>query len=114
VKEIEEAGYFSVLVDSTPNVSNVDQLTVILRYVSPLDGIPVERFLTFIELKNHTGEGMVESILNFFVELEIDFSKCRGQSYVNVANMAGKYNGVQKKILEKNKIAKFIPLLNIP
>ncbi|KAG1665146.1 HD domain-containing protein 2 [Nymphon striatum] len=90
MKEIKESGYFSVSVDSTPDVSNVnvDQLTVIVRYVSPLDGIPVERFLTFIELKNHAGEGMAELILNFFEELEIDFSKCRGQSYDNAANMA--------------------------
>ncbi|XP_014779165.1 uncharacterized protein LOC106875504 [Octopus bimaculoides] len=89
VKEIKEAGYFSVSVDSTLDVSNVDQLTVIVRHVSSLDGIPVERFLTFIELKNHTGEEMVELIPNFFEELEIDFRNCRGQSYNNAANMAG-------------------------
>ena len=52
---------------------------------------------------------MAELILNFFEELEIDFSKCRGQSYDNASNMAAKYNGIQQKILEKNKFAKFIP-----
>uniref|UniRef100_A0A0L8HQ46 Uncharacterized protein n=1 Tax=Octopus bimaculoides TaxID=37653 RepID=A0A0L8HQ46_OCTBM len=106
VKEIKEAGYFSVLVDSTPDVSSVDQLTVFVRYVSPFDEISVEQLLTFIELKNHTGEGMDELMLNFFEELEIIFSNCRGQSYDNAA---GRYNDVQLKILEKNKFEKFIP-----
>lgn len=54
----------------------------------------VERLLLFIELKNHMDQGMTELRLNFLEKLEIDFSKCRGQSYDNVADMAGKYNGV--------------------
>lgn len=34
---------------------------------------------------------------------------CRGQSYDNGANMAGKYKGVQSRILEKNDLAYFVP-----
>ena len=33
----------------------------------------------------------------------------QGQSYDNAANMAGRYNGMQQKILERKKFAKFIP-----
>jgi len=51
---------------------------------------------------------MAELILKFFEKVLIHFSKCRGQSYDNTANMAGKYNGVQQKILDENKFAKFI------
>lgn len=54
----------------------------------------VQRSLLFIEQKNHMDQGMTELILNLFEKLEIDFSKCRGQSYDNVAKMTGKYNGV--------------------
>ena len=71
--------------------------------VSPEDGIPTERFLHFFELQDHTGNGMAELILNYFGEIGIDFCKCRGQSYDNAANMSGKYNGVQQRILEKNE-----------
>ena len=42
-------------------------------------------------------------------ELQLDFYKYRGQSYDNAANMAGRYNGMQQKILERIKFAKFIP-----
>ena len=33
--EVKSTKYFSVSVDSTPDVSHVDQLTCILRYVLP-------------------------------------------------------------------------------
>ena len=42
-------------------------------------------------------------------ELQLDFNECRGQSYDNAANMAGRYNGMQQKSLERNEFAKFIP-----
>ena len=71
-------------------------------------------FLTFFDMKNHTDEGMAELILNFFKELEIDFSKGMGQSYDNAANVARKYNGIQQKILKENKFAKLIPCAGHP
>lgn len=108
--DLRKAGYFSLSVDSTPDLSNVDQLTVIVRYVSPDDGLPVERFLNFIPLENHSGASLAGVVVDYLTkECKVDFTKCRGQSYDNAANMAGKYNGMQQKIIELNKHAIFIP-----
>ena len=52
--EVKSTKYFSVSVDSTPDVSHVDQLTCILRYVLPSG--PVERFVTFLEMQGHSGQ----------------------------------------------------------
>jgi len=52
--DVKKAGYFSLSVDSNPDISHTDQLTLIIRYVSPEDGLPSERFLTFLELKDHS------------------------------------------------------------
>lgn len=52
VADIKTAKYFSIIVDSTPDISNVDQLTFVIRYVAP-DGSPNERFLTFIPNSGH-------------------------------------------------------------
>lgn len=109
VEEIQSAGYFSLSVDSTPDLSHTDQLSIILRYVSPSDGKPVERFLTFLNLKSHTGEEMANLVLSYLEGCKIDIAKCRGQSYDNAANMSGRYKGMQQKILEHNKYAAFIP-----
>ena len=110
VNELNTAKYFSLSVDSTPDISHVDQLSIILRYVSPADGKPVERFIAFLILESHTGEQMANQVLQYLSQdCKIDFSNCRGQSYDNAANMSGCYKGMQQKILEENKYAIFIP-----
>lgn len=52
--EIKVAKYYSVCIDSTPDISHVDQLSMVLRYVR-CDGNPVERFLGFISIEKHDG-----------------------------------------------------------
>ncbi|GBL88188.1 hypothetical protein AVEN_117779-1 [Araneus ventricosus] len=39
----------------------------------------------------------------------LDIKNCRGQSYDNGENMAGKYQGVQAHISGSNPLAKFVP-----
>ena len=96
--------------DSTPDCAHIDQLSIVLRYVSPHDFQPVERFIGFINPENHTGEELSKITLNFLInECGLSISKCRGQSYDNAANMSGKYKGMQQKIIEQCKYAVFIP-----
>lgn len=110
LKDLKKAGYFSLSVDSTPDLSHVDQLAVIVRYVSPDDGFPIERFLTFLQLNDHSGKNIANVVLNYLENnCKIDFNKCRGQSYDNAANMSGMYNGMQKILLDKNKFAVYFP-----
>uniref|UniRef100_A0A671MRE6 HAT C-terminal dimerisation domain-containing protein n=1 Tax=Sinocyclocheilus anshuiensis TaxID=1608454 RepID=A0A671MRE6_9TELE len=61
-KEIQNAKYFSVIVDSTLDFSHVDQLTFIFRFVDP-DWHVVERFLAFEPIESHTGESLADCIL---------------------------------------------------
>ena len=92
---------------STPDVSNVDQLTCVIRYVLPSG--PVERFVHFLPMMKHTGLELATRLLTFLDQHGIDIKKCRGQSYDNASNMSGKYNGMQAIILEKCQFAAFIP-----
>jgi len=106
VNEIKKAGYYSISVDSTPDISHIDQLTIIIRYVT-CNG-PVERFLTFINIENHTGKYLAPILLEFMVDNEIDINLCRGQSYDNASNMSGPYSGMQAIIKANNPFADFI------
>ena len=74
--EVKKAGYFSFSVDSTPNISHTDQLTLIIRYVSPINGLPSERFITFLSQSQVGMEDLVHKYLT--TELQFDFNKCRG------------------------------------
>lgn len=107
IDEVKAAKYYSVCVDSTPDISHVDQLTVILRYVLPKG--PVERFVTFISISSHTGEQLASYLTDFLAKHEVDIRLCRGQSYDNASNMSGKYSGMQAHIKMKNRLADYIP-----
>ncbi|XP_012559099.1 uncharacterized protein LOC105845654 [Hydra vulgaris] len=84
----KEAKYFAVSVDSTPDISHVDQLTIIFRYMTSKG--PAERFVTFIPIEKHTGEGLATKLLDFIENTGISIKDCRGQSYNNAANMSGR------------------------
>jgi len=102
-KEIKLAKYFSIIVDSAPDVSKVDQLTVAIRYIR-YDGSPVERFIGFLPSVGHKGQEMELALLNMFENLSFDITNCRGQLFDNANNMSilsGVYNGLQAIIKKK-------------
>ena len=89
IKELKTAKDYSISVDSTPDITHIDQLTTILRYVLPTG--PVERFLTYIPMFGHAGSDITDIFMSFLDENGINIRECRGQSYDNAANMSGKY-----------------------
>lgn len=80
--------------DSTPDLSQVDQLTFVIRYVTA-DSQPVERFFGFIPIKSHTAEYFKDTVLKVLSDLGLDITLCRGQCYDNASNMSGIYAGLQ-------------------
>lgn len=107
IKEVKAAKYYSISVDSTPNVSHTDQLTFIIRYVK--NGIATERFLKFIPIQEHTSEYLFNEVSGTLAEHDIPISDCRAQSYDNTSNMSGRYNGLQAKLKSVNDLADYIP-----
>lgn len=105
--EIKHSKYFSISVDSTPDISHSDQLAFCVRYAK--SGMPIERFIQFIHINQHNSEYLSNTVINFLSKHSINFSDCRGQSYDNANNMAGKYSGLQQRLLQLNKYAIFIP-----
>lgn len=104
---MKKAKYFSISVDSTPDVSHCDQLVFCVKYVQ--NGESIERFIKFIQIDQHKSEYLANTVIEFMSKNSINFSDCRGQSYDNTNNMAGKYSGLQKRLLDLNKFAIFRP-----
>ncbi|CAH2319537.1 zinc finger MYM-type 1-like [Pelobates cultripes] len=107
ISHIKMAKYYSVSVDSAEDSSHTDQLTVIIRYLE--ENRPVERFVTFLPSTGHKGEEMADALLAFLNSVGLTIQECRGQSYDNASNMSGHYKGMQARILNMNKYAKYIP-----
>ena len=88
-----------MIFDSTPDLSHMDQIRQVLRYVliEVFSVNVVESFLDFMEMKGKTAEYISNMVLEKDIEQEIYIANCRGQAYDNAAVMSGKHS-VQKCI----------------
>lgn len=108
INEVKSRKYYSIVVDSTPDITHSDQLAFILRYVSD-KGVPTERFLEFIPKVGHKSLEIAETVIMTIDNLKLNISDCRGQSYDTAKNMSGCYNGLQARIKNINPLAFYIP-----
>ncbi|XP_065658098.1 uncharacterized protein LOC136082611 [Hydra vulgaris] len=70
ITEIKKAKYWGIIVDSTPDIFHVDQLSVIFRYY--LNGHVYERFFCFLQIKSHDGKSLITDILDLLEKDDID------------------------------------------
>ena len=100
---VHKAKYFTVLTDETTDVSRVEQLTIVLRYVSDRSGtsVVVKDFVGFQPVEDLTGEGIANKILNFVRNLGLDMTYMVGQGYDGASSMSGKFAGTQAIIRQQ-------------
>ena len=82
-----------MILNCTPDVSQEEQLTVILSFVQcdeEQGAIVKEVFFGYLKVKDSSGKGLLETFLKRSAELQLNPSDCRGQCYDNSANMKGK------------------------
>lgn len=111
VSRAKDSKYFSIIADCTPDISHVEQLSLTIRFADLSDSnVSIkEHFLEFIPVSDSSGAGLTKVILNVLKKYGLELGNCRGQGYDNGANMKGKNVGVQKRILDLNPLAFFVP-----
>ena len=67
IDEVKSSDYLSLSVDSPPDLLHIEQVSVILQHAE--DGKLIERLLTFVELQNHTSEGIRKQVLQYLCEV---------------------------------------------
>jgi hypothetical protein len=75
VEEIKNAKYFGLIVDSTPDVTHIDQLAIVLRYVKS-DGQAIERFIKFIDIYSHNAEYLTSTVIETIKQLGLNIENC--------------------------------------
>jgi hypothetical protein len=112
LENLKNAKYCSIIVDCTPDISKVEQISVVVRFIQIKDGEELriqEHFLNFLPVEQTSGEELTKVILQELRKYNIPLENMQGQAYDNASNMKGKCSGVQHKILCTNPRAFFIP-----
>lgn len=105
VKDIKEAQAYSILADESADISGKEQLSVGIRFFDEKKGLVREEFLGYVELEAMDAKTIANCIDDFIENCELDPMKCVGQGYDGCSTMAGKDNGVAKKLQEKYPLA---------
>jgi len=112
---IKSAKYYTIIMDTTPDISRQEQLSIVIRIVNMefenemCDPQINEFFMDFINIESTTGFNLANVLIEQLQHYDIDLQNCRGQAYDNGRNMIGQYKGVQSRILNQNPRAFFTP-----
>ncbi|XP_025191680.1 zinc finger MYM-type protein 1-like [Melanaphis sacchari] len=110
--EIRNAQCFTIIMDSTQDITKVDQVSLIIRYVivdyEEKSFKIMESFLGFYPLIKHGAEDHVNLIYEILNNCKLDIKRCRGQGYDGASVMSGAYTGVQKRISDIVPSASYI------
>lgn len=110
VEEVNNASYFSVLADETCDISNVEQISLCVRYVALENGnhIVKEQFLQFVPTTELTGKALAAKILDGLECYGLNLNGLRGQGYDGASAMSGQFNGVKKFVQDKYPLALYV------
>ena len=100
IEQIHSSGVYAIMADATPDVSHVDPISLIIRYVDEQFQIQ-ERLLKISEINDKTGDGFAEKVSSMLKDLQLPLVGVRFQYYDTTASMSGAYNGAQAKLSER-------------
>ena len=107
IDSVQASRYFSILCDEVTDVSGMEQLSLVLRFVDQSNSIR-EEFVDFVQVERITGEVLASSILNKIESYGLDIRNCRGQGYDGASNMSSAVRGVQGIIRQSSPTATYI------
>ena len=93
---IHGSPFLTIMVDETTDISNKEQLTLVVRWVDENFDV-FEEFLGMYGLQATTADSIVSAITDALLHFQI-INKVRGQCYDGCSTMAGARGGVAAKI----------------
>lgn len=116
IKRVRACPFYTIIMDTTQDITKVDQLSIIIRFVdiekdtlgNTIKFNICESFMGFMNVTDRSAGGLTNEILNFITKFDLDIHKCRGQGYDGASVMSGIYAGVQKRIKDIERTAEFI------
>ncbi|XP_052809306.1 zinc finger MYM-type protein 1-like [Mya arenaria] len=96
-KSVLEDAFFTIMVDETTDVSNREQVVLVLRHVDSELNVQ-EDFIGLYVVPSIDAQTIANVIKDTILRLRRQLSKCRGQCYGGASNMSGAKRGVAANI----------------
>ena len=91
---MQAAKWYTVIADEVTDISNKEQLSIVLRYVDSDSVLVREDLVGFVECDTGiSGRNLADKITTCLEGLGLDLCNLRGQAYDGAGNMAGSVNG---------------------
>ncbi|KAJ8895239.1 hypothetical protein PR048_000564 [Dryococelus australis] len=98
LRMLSKAGFYSVMTDETKDVSKVDQLAILIRYVDCEDWKIKERAIGLHHLKDCSAENIANAKFSLLSKKGLVLKYCVGQCYDGANAMSGWANRVQARV----------------
>jgi hypothetical protein len=98
---------FCLLVDESADVSDKEQMAVVLRYVDKY-GVLKEILIGVVHVSETTALCLKSNIDKLFIKYKLSWKQVRGQGYDGVSNMRGEFNGLRALIMKENNSAYYV------
>ena len=109
VDNIKAAKWYTVIADEVADISNKEQLSLVLRYVDFSTLLVCEDLIGFVECNTGiTGRELAHKITSSLQEFSLDLSNVCGQAYDGAENMAGAVNGTAALISAQYPLALYM------
>ncbi|XP_008179998.1 zinc finger MYM-type protein 1-like [Acyrthosiphon pisum] len=106
--KIKKSGVFSFIIDTTTDVSNIEQLSLVIRFINENEEVE-ERLVALENVSDARGICMFNVLCNICEKYDIDWeNKLCAQSYDGASSMQGQYSGVRAYIQGKNPRAIYV------
>ncbi|XP_057307823.1 zinc finger MYM-type protein 1-like isoform X2 [Hydractinia symbiolongicarpus] len=108
IQEVKSNTFFSILADEAADLSNKEQMSLVLRFVDSNLNIR-EEFVQYIHCdEGLAGKDLKSVLLKSLHNLTLNIKDCRGQAYDGAGAVAGYKNGLSAHILNLNKKAIYV------
>ena len=104
LSNIREATWFAVLADETTDISNQEQLSMSIRWVTKTYEVH-EDFIGLVHVPNITASVLAIAIKDVLIRCSLPLVQCRGQACDGAANMMGHLRGVATQLQSEEKRA---------
>ncbi|KAF0691945.1 zinc finger MYM-type protein 1-like, partial [Aphis craccivora] len=108
LSEIKKSGMFAVIIHTTTDLSKLEQLAFVIRYVT-YNGIIQERLVALEVARDASGRGLFNLFSDICAKYQLEWEKeLIAQAYDGASTMQGEYQGLRTHIQLQNPRAVYI------